>query len=88
MHQKPDIERVDSPVLDRDREVPAKYKGINSSRKSGERPSSGMHRNRGMAGPIMSSLDVSTCYITLHCCDIAYFDICINWIEIQVRNSF
>ena len=71
MQQKPEIQRTDSPVGERDKEVPAVYKGVNpksdtkkqtnhgSSRRTGERPSSSAHRSRGMAGPITSSLDVS-----------------------------
>ncbi|XP_072028596.1 probable ubiquitin carboxyl-terminal hydrolase MINDY-4 [Amphiura filiformis] len=73
VHQRPDVQRTDSPVQDRDREVPAVYKGLNtsksdarnetkhgSSRRSGERPSSSASRSRGMAGPITSSLDDSS----------------------------
>ncbi len=73
VQQNPEVQRTDSPVVDRDREVPAVYKGLNvtksdakndnkhaSSRRTGERPSSSAGRNRGMAGPITSSLDVST----------------------------
>lgn len=90
MQQKPEVQRTDSPVGERDKEVPAVYKGVNaksdmkketnhgSSRRTGERPSSSVHRSRGMAGPITSSLDVSQVvyvmylmflWITENCCN-------------------